>query len=120
VQQLQRLFELAEVAVQQGDEALGRHYLDVARHMVQRTRVRLPRELRYRYCHRCGRLFRPGKNSRVRIRSDGQTRSLVITCLACGFRQKLLWHPRARQSVTKSEPKSSADEGRSWANEGQA
>jgi ribonuclease P protein subunit RPR2 len=93
VHQLQRLFELAEAAVDQGDEELGRHYLGVARRMVLRTRVRLPRELRMRYCHRCGQLFRVGSTARVRIRSEGQTKYLVITCLACGSRRKLVWQP---------------------------
>jgi len=113
VQQLQRLFDLAEVAVQQGDEALGQHYVDVARRMVLRTRVRLPRELRHRYCHQCGQLFRPGSNSRVRVRSEGQTRYLVITCLACGFRQKLVWQPRKPKSLPSPNQKSGRDGERS-------
>ena len=113
VQQLQRLFELAEVAVQQGDEVLGQHYLDVARRMVLRTRVRLPRELRHRYCHQCGQLFQPGRNSRVRVRSEGQTRYLVITCLACGSRQKLSWQPRKPKSLPRPNQKSGGDRERS-------
>lgn len=111
MQQLQRLFDLAELAVEQSDAALGRHYLDVARRMVLRTRVRLPRELRLRYCRRCGQLFHAGKTSRVRVRSQGQTRYLVITCLACGFRRKVAWQPSKPPSLSRPKQASAGKKG---------
>jgi RNase P subunit RPR2 len=49
----------------------------------------------------------------VRVRSEGQTRYLVITCLACGFRQKLVWQPRKPKSLPSPNQKSGRNRERS-------
>ncbi|MFX1563533.1 MAG: ribonuclease P protein component 4 [Promethearchaeota archaeon] len=99
--QLRSLYRLAEEVVQQDGE-MARRYVLMARRIVARTRVRLPHELSYRACHRCGVFFRPGVNARVRIRCRGQGSSLIITCLACGFRRKFVWQ-RGKEKVKQSE-----------------
>ncbi|MFX1565783.1 MAG: ribonuclease P protein component 4 [Promethearchaeota archaeon] len=91
VQHLRTLFERAEAVAPQ-DPALAQRYVQSARRIMMRTRVRLPQELRHRYCHRCEHYFRPGINARVRLRNAGRNKSLVITCLSCGNRRKLLWN----------------------------
>jgi ribonuclease P protein subunit RPR2 len=99
--QLRNLYKLAEeVAVDDGE--LARRYVLVARRIVLRTRVRLPYELRHRSCHRCGVFFRPGVNVRVRLRSRGRQSSLVLTCLVCGFRRKIVWR-RHREKLQESQ-----------------
>lgn len=97
INQIRNLFRLAE-EVARDDEELSRRYVLMARRIVMRARVRLPRELRFRCCHRCGVFFRPGVNSRVRLRRRGRASSLVVTCLVCGFQRKIMWR-RDRQRV---------------------
>jgi ribonuclease P protein subunit RPR2 len=90
VRHLRNLFQRAE-AVASEDPALAQRYVQSARRIVMRTRVRLPPELRHRYCHRCENYLRPGVNARIRLRSTGRSKSVVITCLTCGYRRKVVW-----------------------------
>ncbi|MDO8056842.1 MAG: ribonuclease P [Candidatus Hermodarchaeota archaeon] len=100
-QHLRSLFDAAE-AVASTDPALARRYVQTARRIVMRTRVRLPRELRHRYCHRCEQFFRPGVNARMRTRTAGRQGSVVITCLSCGYRRKVLWTRPEKKPLSKS------------------
>ncbi|MFX1299475.1 MAG: ribonuclease P protein component 4 [Promethearchaeota archaeon] len=87
---LQTLFRQAE-EVAPHDPALAQRYVQMARRIVIRTRIRLPPDLRHRYCHRCEHYLRPGVNSRIRLRTTGRSGSTVITCLSCGYRRKIIW-----------------------------
>lgn len=89
--QLVRLFDLAWGWALRGEGWLARRYVGLAWRIVVRTRVRLPRRLKWRFCRRCGALFLPGKNCRVRLRRVGRRSSLVVTCLECGYRRKMVW-----------------------------
>ncbi|MFX1492340.1 MAG: ribonuclease P protein component 4 [Promethearchaeota archaeon] len=100
VKHLRSLFQHAEAVVGQ-DPALAKRYVQMARRIVMRTRVRLPADLRHRYCHRCENFLRPGRNARVRLRTAGRNGSLVITCLVCGYRRKLIWNRVERKASTK-------------------
>ncbi|MFX1510587.1 MAG: ribonuclease P protein component 4 [Promethearchaeota archaeon] len=91
VQHLRNLFQRAEVVAPQ-NPALAQRYVQSARRIVMRTRVRLPPELRHQFCHRCEHYLRPGINARIRLRNAGKNKSLVITCLTCGYRRKFLWN----------------------------
>jgi ribonuclease P protein subunit RPR2 len=51
----------------------------LARRIAMRYRVRIPRNLRRRYCRRCGAFLTPGVNQRVRIHRG----RVVATCLRC-------------------------------------
>lgn len=89
-QHLRILFQKAEEVAPQ-DPTLAKRYIQSARRIVMRTRVRLPPELRHRFCHRCETFLRPGYNARIRLRNAGRIKSVVITCLTCGNRRKILW-----------------------------
>ncbi|MBO3802285.1 MAG: hypothetical protein JTT11_00175 [Candidatus Brockarchaeota archaeon] len=77
-----RLIEASLKAVSK-DQALGENYLDKARRVCERYRIRKPPLLRRLYCRRCKRPIFPGRTSKFRIRR-GRGKHLSITCLLCG------------------------------------
>jgi ribonuclease P protein subunit RPR2 len=79
-QRIERLFELAEVAAKDGREQRSQRYIELARAIGMRYRVRIPKHLKMRLCKRCYALLIPGKTARVRLRSEYMT----TTCLRCG------------------------------------
>ncbi len=99
---LRNLFQMAETVAPQ-DPALAQRYIQTARRIVMRTRVRLPADLRIRYCHRCENYLRPGINSRFRLRTAGRNSSIVLTCLSCGYRRKIVWNRVHRNTEKDSQ-----------------
>ncbi len=77
MQRIIRLFELAEC---EHDQKKCDRYVELARKLSMRHRVRIPRELKMRICKHCYSYLTPGEISRVRL--DG--RNIVVTCLNCG------------------------------------
>jgi len=65
------------------NRSLANRYVEIARRIGTRSRVRIPRELKRLTCKKCGVLLVPGANCRVRIRPDRGT-TLLIACLNCG------------------------------------
>ena len=65
------------------DEDLSRRYVDLARRISTRTKVRIPGELKRYLCKGCGIALVAGHNAKIRlhVRNSG----VVITCLRCGF-----------------------------------
>jgi len=63
--------------------SLAKRYIEIARLIGMRCRVRIPRELKRFTCKECGSLLVPGANCRVRTRPQKPT-MLVMTCLICG------------------------------------
>jgi ribonuclease P protein subunit RPR2 len=53
--------------------------VDLARRIAMRQRVRIPRELRRRFCRRCSAYLVPGSTLRVRVHRG----KVVTTCLRC-------------------------------------
>ena len=76
------LLRLAD-EVYKEDPDLALKYGELARRISERTRVKIPREWKWRFCKRCGSLLFPGKNAVVRVR-DRRMPHLVIHCLRCG------------------------------------
>ena len=76
---IHRLFELAEAA---SSIERATQYVERAREVAERSRVRVPGELKNRFCDGCGRYLRPGDNARARLRSDRG--HVSIRCLDCG------------------------------------
>ncbi|MEM2124259.1 MAG: ribonuclease P protein component 4 [Methanolinea sp.] len=63
---------------------LSDRYISLARRIAMKLRVRLDREYRRQFCHRCYRYLVPGVNARVRIARG----KVTVTCLACGHRAR--------------------------------
>lgn len=61
------------------DKKLAHRYVTLARKIAMKYKVRIPRELKRKYCKHCYRFLMPGKNCRVRNK-DGGT---VYYCLEC-------------------------------------
>jgi len=62
---------------------LARRYVDLARKIGMRYKVRLPTEYRWMICKHCKRFLFPGKTSRTRIQQRREPH-VVVTCLSCG------------------------------------
>ena len=75
-ERIQRLFELAEEAK---TPELAKRYVFLARRISMKLKVKIPRELKRRYCKHCLAYLIPGRNLRVRM----QTGKVVYTCLSC-------------------------------------
>ncbi|MDD4137147.1 MAG: ribonuclease P [Methanoregula sp.] len=72
------LFAQAEQAFPAHPERSNR-YVELARKIAMRQRVRIDRELRRQYCHHCYAFLVPGNNMRVRVHRG----NVVVTCLSC-------------------------------------
>ena len=72
------LFGQAEKAFAE-DPGRSDRYVDLARRIAMRQRVRIPREFRRRFCHHCYTFLVPGANMRVRVHRG----VVLVTCRAC-------------------------------------
>lgn len=88
MERIQRLFELAD-AEHSSNSARSDAYVSLARKVGMRYLVRLPRELKVRYCKKCGSYLVPGNNCRIRLKG----RYMAITCLKCGNIKHYIYRP---------------------------
>jgi ribonuclease P protein subunit RPR2 len=72
------LFGQAQLAFSIHPERSNR-YVDIARRIAMRQRIRIDLEFRRQYCHHCYSLLVPGKNMRVRVHRG----NVVVTCHSC-------------------------------------
>jgi len=72
------LFEQAK-SVFSAHPEMSNRYVDLARRIAMRQRIRIDREFRRRFCHHCYTYLVPGRNMRVRIHGG----SVVVTCQTC-------------------------------------
>jgi ribonuclease P protein subunit RPR2 len=88
LQRMERLFVLAEEAHRVHPER-SKRYVQIARRISTRTRVRMPRSFKRLYCRHCGSYLSP-ENSRVRL-SDGV---MITTCIFCNGQMRRPYKPR--------------------------
>ena len=102
LQRIERLFELAEADARKmdtGAKSRSDSYVQLARRIGMRYRVRIPGQLKMRICKGCYTYLIPGKNARIRLRGG----YITTTCLKCG---KQMRHPyKAPHSCTLAEEK---------------
>jgi ribonuclease P protein subunit RPR2 len=72
------LFEQAARVFHEHPEMSNR-YVELARKIAMRQRIRIDREYRRRYCHHCYVYLVPGNNMRVRVHRG----NVVVTCREC-------------------------------------
>ena len=72
------LFEEAEKAFSK-DKTRAHHYVDLARKIAMKVKLRIPMELKRRFCKHCYSYLQPGVNARVRTRAG----KVIISCLGC-------------------------------------
>jgi len=59
-------------------------YVELARRIAMRQRVRIDHPFRRQFCHHCHAFLVPGRNMRVRV----QRGRVVVTCLRCKRRTR--------------------------------
>ncbi len=77
------LFECAGKAFPT-DPALADRYVLLARRIAMRHRIRIPRDIRRRFCRYCSSYLVFGVNARVRIHRG----KVVVTCQVCGRQRR--------------------------------
>ena len=76
------LFSLAKEVIHE-DPELAQRYIQIARKIAMRTRLRIPKEYRGLICRKCKSFILPGVNCRIRIKQKRESH-MVLTCLNCG------------------------------------
>jgi len=77
-ERIQILFNLAEKELQEHPER-SKRYIELARKIGLRYNVRLPRELKRKFCKNCNTLLKPGLTCSVRT----ERKMLTIRCNNC-------------------------------------
>ncbi|MBN2422655.1 ribonuclease P [Candidatus Woesearchaeota archaeon] len=72
------LFEQAKLRFKE-DSSLSDRYVEIARKIAMKYKVRIPRELKRRFCKHCHKYLVPGANSSVRLTQ----KKVVYYCLNC-------------------------------------
>jgi ribonuclease P protein subunit RPR2 len=75
------LLRQAEEILPQNTE-LSKRYVELARKISKRTKVRIPRETKHYLCKNCGQPLVLGRNARIRLRPANSR--IIISCLSCG------------------------------------
>ena len=96
-ERIARLFSLAEREFSSHPERSHR-YVSLARKIAMRYNIRLPPELKSRYCRKCYKYLKPSINCRVR--TSARQRAVIITCMECGH---VMRHPYRREKNLKKE-----------------
>jgi len=81
------LFRLAKEVIHE-EPRLAQRYVEIARRIAMRTRLRLPVEYHRLVCRHCKSFIYPGTNCRVRIKQRREPH-VVITCLNCGQHMRI-------------------------------
>lgn len=82
LERIKKLFSLAIEMIHERPD-LAQRYVEIARRIAMRVKIRLPRETRLLVCRHCKRFIFPGVSSRIRIQPRREPH-IVITCLYCG------------------------------------
>jgi ribonuclease P protein subunit RPR2 len=80
------------------EPVLAQRYVDLARRVGMRYKVRIPPEFRVMVCRHCKGFILPGMNCTVRIRQEREPH-VVVTCLRCGGRMRMPLKRKARSGV---------------------
>jgi ribonuclease P protein subunit RPR2 len=75
------LFEKAEKEFGRNPE-FSRRWVGMAKKIATRYNIRIPKELKRRFCRKCSRFLVPGENCRVRTSPKQQ--AVIVNCLGCG------------------------------------
>jgi ribonuclease P protein subunit RPR2 len=82
--------ERIEVLFGQAEQAFPAHpersnrYVELARKIAMRQRIRIDRAFRRRFCHHCFAFLVPGRNMRVRVHRG----HVVVTCQSCNKKMR--------------------------------
>ena len=94
LQRIHTLFELAKQKIRE-EPQIAQRYVEIARRIAMRTRLRLPVEYRRMICKQCKSFIYPDVNCRVRLQQCREPH-VVITCFVCGKYTRILLKPRKK------------------------
>jgi len=72
------------------------HYIQLARKVAMKARVRIPSNLKKKFCKHCYRFLRPGFNCRVRTKND----KVIYYCFNC---KKYMRFPFLKEKKAKKK-----------------
>lgn len=75
------LFREAETIFSESPK-LANRYIFIARKIAMKYNLKIPRELKRRFCHKCYSYLMPGENAKVR--TNPKTQAVEWTCGDCG------------------------------------
>lgn len=81
-ERIEILFKEALKQAKAGRLDRANRYVFLARKLSMKYQIRIPKEFRRKFCHKCYHYLLPGKNARVR--TNPKTKAVEITCLDCG------------------------------------
>ncbi len=95
MERIKRLFEIMESTE---DYELARRYVELARKIAMKYRIKLPKEYKLKFCKKCLYPYREGR-FRVRIAKS----RVIITCLNCGYVRRIPIRPRRDKIKSKDK-----------------
>ncbi|MFP4116528.1 MAG: ribonuclease P protein component 4 [Candidatus Aenigmatarchaeota archaeon] len=81
-ERIEILFEEAEEAFTERKDRANR-YVELARKIAMRYRVKIPKELNRKFCEECHSYIKPGVNCKTQVDSDEKT--VKWKCEECGY-----------------------------------
>lgn len=97
-ERIEILFRLIE-EVKKENYDLARRYVELARKIAMKYRIKLPKEFKLKFCKKC---LYPYKEGRFRVRIAKSR--VIITCLNCGYVRRIPIRP-IRQKISKENKK---------------
>jgi len=95
-ERIAELFKQADLTFAK-NKSLANRYVTLARKLAMKVKVRIPLELKRRYCKHCYKYLKPGVNSRVRTRDS----KVIISCFECKKFTRIPITPRRKGNVKK-------------------
>ena len=93
LERIKILFEQAKKMFKE-DPSLSNRYVKLARKLSMKYKIRIPRELKRKFCKHCYSYLRPPYNARVRL----QKGKVVYTCYNC---KKFMRFPYTKEKEKK-------------------
>jgi ribonuclease P protein subunit RPR2 len=82
LERIERLMSLADKEAASGNLGQADKLIQLARKINTKTKTKIPKELKQRYCKHCYCYLMPGRTSKTRINS--KQKRVEVSCLKCG------------------------------------
>jgi ribonuclease P protein subunit RPR2 len=97
LERIRILFQRAQTVIHSEPE-LAQRYVELARKLSMRYKVKIPVEFKRRICKHCKRFILPGYTCRIRIQQKREPH-VVMTCLICGEHMRIPLRKKAKNSI---------------------
>ncbi len=99
-ERIKTLFEQAAETFSK-NKTLTKRYVTLARKICMKMRMRMPQEVKRKYCKSCNNYLKSGVNARSRIREG----KVILTCLDCGYITRISLSKRSPKKVKENKEK---------------